>query len=410
MTTRLKPRESLKISLSKAKSVFTTVILSFSLGIGLVSSAKRLENIINPVIIERQYYPRCEPVDYSQDCYSYSGKRVIRNEKIRNYFVNLKPKHELDKHSRYKNNVRLVVNIPAGKLYLYYGDRIVSSYNVIVGSKRYQTPIMKTRALDIKMNPIWFPPKKEWAKRYHGDPIRPDDPRNPLGIAKIKLMDRPNVMIHGSKREYGISGNWSHGCIRMGNKDMEDLLNRLKEFHIKNNSIGRIEIETVYDLVDISYNKENRLLLINIWDNVYSRKSNINKEIKDKLKKIGINFEDLSNKSKMLFKKMMTDKRARRTDQFAFRYLGSNKQGKLEFEYIPLTVYIEKNNESDGNEYYIYVGDDQSDYISRQLYEIFRRLKIPKRMRWLIYNKLRTPGVYKIRIKNKNSIIISQMD
>ncbi len=107
-------------------------------------------------------------------------------------------------------------------LYLYDGEEIFKIYHIGLG-KLNKTP---TGAFKIKnriKNPIWYPP--------NGDPvILNDDPKNPLGSRWMALEgtdeETKNLKgfgIHGTINPDSIGKNESNGCIRMINKDVEEL-------------------------------------------------------------------------------------------------------------------------------------------------------------------------------------------
>lgn len=129
----------------------------------------------------------------------------------------------------------LVLNIPEMRLYHYFkndtGDTVVETYPLGVGREGWSTPYMKTKIVEKKANPNWYPPKS--IKEEHannGDPL-PDivkaGPDNPLGAYAMRL-GRREYLIHGTNRPFGVGMRVSHGCIRLYPEDIEKLFQQVK--------------------------------------------------------------------------------------------------------------------------------------------------------------------------------------
>lgn len=125
----------------------------------------------------------------------------------------------------------IVLNIPEMRLYYYpppaQGQpREVLTYPLGIGREGWATPYIATRIIEKKVKPSWYPP--ESIRREHaeaGDPlpkvVRPG-PDNPLGDYAMRL-GRPEYLIHGTNKPYGIGMRVSHGCIRLYPEDIEAL-------------------------------------------------------------------------------------------------------------------------------------------------------------------------------------------
>ena len=305
-----------------------------------------------------------------------------------------------------KNEVRLVANIPARRLYVFHNDSIVNSYRIVVGGPAFPTPFLKTKLLSITEDPVWYPPKKAWAAKYKGKPIFPDDPKNPLGAAKIKPAANPAVMLHGSKNEYGVSGNWSHGCMRMGNRDVKELIEYINDLGVK---IKDVEFETVYVPVEVSYAKDHNFLLIYSWDNLYNKRINRLELIKDGLSSAGIDYDFLDETSANLIADLANGKK--RGDVFCFRVnKGVDADSFVTLSLEPVetkTVFIQPADSV--NQYYIYISDDQAYYISTGLYSELAKLDIPKKFNWQIYQGAKIPGKYLLTVGDK-SVSVDTME
>ena len=125
----------------------------------------------------------------------------------------------------------IVLNIPEMRLYYYPPPekgqpREVLTYPLGIGREGWATPYIATRIIEKKVRPSWYPP--ESIRREHeeaGDPlpkvVRPG-PDNPLGDYAMRL-GRPEYLIHGTNKPYGIGMRVSHGCIRLYPEDIEAL-------------------------------------------------------------------------------------------------------------------------------------------------------------------------------------------
>lgn len=118
--------------------------------------------------------------------------------------------------------LRLVVNVPAGRLDLVRGDSVQKSYPVSVGTPKHATPTGTFWISRMIWNPRWHPPESEWAR---GRKPEPPGPRNPMGRVKLHISEL--YYIHGTTSVGRLGGPASHGCIRMSNADIMDLTRRL---------------------------------------------------------------------------------------------------------------------------------------------------------------------------------------
>jgi len=112
---------------------------------------------------------------------------------------------------------RIVVSIPDHKLALLEGERVVKIYNVAVGAPVSPSPNREFRIAHRLENPTYYKP---------GVVIGPGKD-NPLGPRWIGL-DVKGFGIHGTNRPESIGKHASHGCIRLRNRDIEDLFARVR--------------------------------------------------------------------------------------------------------------------------------------------------------------------------------------
>lgn len=125
----------------------------------------------------------------------------------------------------------IVLNIPEMRLYYYLPKQSgkpqeVITYPLGVGRSGWSTPYIKTKIIEKKANPNWYPP--ESIRKEHeeaGDPLPKivmSGPDNPLGDFAMRL-GQPDYLIHGTNKPYGIGMRVSHGCIRLYPEDIEAL-------------------------------------------------------------------------------------------------------------------------------------------------------------------------------------------
>jgi lipoprotein-anchoring transpeptidase ErfK/SrfK len=107
---------------------------------------------------------------------------------------------------------RIVVSIPDRKLVLMNGDRVVSVYDVAVGKATTPSPEGEFRIINRIPNPAWY---------TVGKVVAPGK-GNPLGTRWMGLSAK-GYGIHGTNAPKSIGKAASHGCIRMGAADLEEL-------------------------------------------------------------------------------------------------------------------------------------------------------------------------------------------
>jgi len=118
----------------------------------------------------------------------------------------------------------VVIRRRSHHLDLYNGTRLVRSFRVGTGRRRFPTPLGRFSIVWKARNPWWYPPDAAWARDL--DPIRPG-PGNPLGTRWMGL-SRPEVGIHGTPDAASVGYSRSHGCIRMYVRHAEWLFRRVK--------------------------------------------------------------------------------------------------------------------------------------------------------------------------------------
>jgi lipoprotein-anchoring transpeptidase ErfK/SrfK len=107
---------------------------------------------------------------------------------------------------------RIVISIPDHKLTLMEGDKVIRVYAVATGKLSTPSPEGEFRVVNRVAHPTWFGPRGV---------VKPG-PANPLGTRWLGLSAQ-GYGIHGTNAPDSIGKYASHGCIRMRNRDVEDL-------------------------------------------------------------------------------------------------------------------------------------------------------------------------------------------
>lgn len=192
---------------------------------------------------------------------------------------------------------RIEINIPERRLYLYEGGKLLRSHSVAVGSARYRTPVGERFLSAITWNPWWFPPPyASWAK---GEKPTPPGPGNPLGRVKMSLGG--DILLHGTNKEGSVGHPVSHGCMRMKNKEAEELAwffqsrfsseidetlrDRYRRFPRSSFTVKldrKIPVTIIYDRVAVRNDE------VQIYPDIYGRGRNLWGELLGALSEIGV--------------------------------------------------------------------------------------------------------------------------
>ena len=113
---------------------------------------------------------------------------------------------------------RIEINLASRLLTLYQGDVGIRMYPVAPGKPDSPTPTGRRKVVEMEINPTWVDPD---------DPKTevPSGPDCPLGYRWIGIGG--NYGIHGTNVPSSIGGYASHGCVRMYEKDVEDLFDHI---------------------------------------------------------------------------------------------------------------------------------------------------------------------------------------
>lgn len=117
--------------------------------------------------------------------------------------------------------LRVVVRTKARRVYVYEGKVIVASYAIAVGKAGWETPPGKYEIFSKEVNPVFKSFKT-------GKTIQPGRD-NPLGVRWIGFWTdgKTQLGFHGTNQPELIGQAVSHGCIRMRNKDVVALFEKV---------------------------------------------------------------------------------------------------------------------------------------------------------------------------------------
>ena len=107
---------------------------------------------------------------------------------------------------------RIVVSIPDRRLAFIEDARVVKIYRVAVGAEVSPSPDGEMKIANRLTDPTY----------YHPGKVIPPGKSNPLGTRWLGL-NKKSFGIHGTNEPWSIGLSASHGCIRMRNRDVEEL-------------------------------------------------------------------------------------------------------------------------------------------------------------------------------------------
>ena len=118
----------------------------------------------------------------------------------------------------------IIVRTSERRLYLVTGDGKTLRYTVGVGRAGKQW-FGATFIISKQIRPAWSPPDE--IRRGRPNWVIPAGaPNNPMGAAALVLADN-ELAIHGTNNPGSIGGLVSWGCIRMHNRDIMDIYDRV---------------------------------------------------------------------------------------------------------------------------------------------------------------------------------------
>jgi L,D-transpeptidase ErfK/SrfK len=120
------------------------------------------------------------------------------------------------------NEIHLLVNLTKKHVYVYRGTEVIAQYAIAVGKPGWETPKGTYRVLEREENPIF--------KSFKTGRIIKSGSENPLGTRWIGIWTdgKTRLGFHGTNQPELIGQAVSHGCIRMHNKDVTALYEKVK--------------------------------------------------------------------------------------------------------------------------------------------------------------------------------------
>lgn len=223
-------------------------------------------------------------------------------------------------------DIKITVNVPSFQMTLWQNGNEVKTYPVGVGLLEYPVAISLRSARTIEWNPVWIPPSSDWIEKSStvkaGEIIRPTDPRNPLGKVKIPLGN--GYLLHQAKGPGDMGSLVSHGCIRVMQRDLYDLSEKIVAARGMNVTAAQIatakrtkktlvaaiepplSVEIAYDTIVV----ENGTL--HIYPDVYLRKTNTVANVRRELQSSNVDDDRLTDAE---IRTMLTGIKAKRQFQ-----------------------------------------------------------------------------------------------
>jgi lipoprotein-anchoring transpeptidase ErfK/SrfK len=204
---------------------------------------------------------------------------------------------------------RIVVNIPAYRMDVFDGGRLIKSYKIGIGYPEFPLPIGSRKAQVIIFNPTWTPPDEPWVAKMKnvavGEKVAAGSKLNPLGPIKIPI-GGPSL-IHGGKSPAKLGTFASHGCVGLTTPQMQDFAKLLAQVggadltdavlanYARDKTQTKqvklehsVPVELRYETIVVEDGK------LHIYRDVYDQGSNTEDKLRAVLEANGIRLEDLT--------------------------------------------------------------------------------------------------------------------
>lgn len=112
----------------------------------------------------------------------------------------------------WKSSFNLHIDKSQNILILKDNNEVVKVYSVATGENN-STPVGEFKIAIKLINPVWF---------HHGVVVPPESPQNVLGSRWLGF-DLPGYGVHGTTQPDSIGRQMTAGCVRMLNRDVEEL-------------------------------------------------------------------------------------------------------------------------------------------------------------------------------------------
>lgn len=173
------------------------------------------------------------------------------------------------------------INLPSRTLSLYRDGILLKEYPVCVGKQSTPTPQGEYKVVYKTVNPYWI----------NKEDVVPPGPQNPLGVRWIGITK--TIGIHGNNRPDSIGGYASAGCIRMYNRDVEEVYTLVPL---------STPVSIKYDRVKVYYDKYLSEDIAVLYPDIYKAGDAGSKPAMEKLEQLGLSGE-LLKKAQSALKK-----------------------------------------------------------------------------------------------------------
>ncbi|MGM0380452.1 MAG: L,D-transpeptidase [bacterium] len=112
----------------------------------------------------------------------------------------------------------IYVSLDNFELLTLHNDQLISRYPIATGADTGPTPRGEFKIVNKLKNPWYTPPDEE---------AEPPGPKNPLGTRWLGI-NKPSYGIHGTRKPEKIGEAVSEGCIRLYNRHVEILYERVQ--------------------------------------------------------------------------------------------------------------------------------------------------------------------------------------
>ena len=162
----------------------------------------------------------------------------------------------------------IVINLPSRTLEFYSGANLVKVYPIAVGKPSTPSPLGYFQIFEKEVNPAWYPPRT-------GEVVQ-SGPGNPLGYRWMGFASMYGI--HGTNAPWAIGMAVSNGCIRMHERDVEELFEVVPY---------GTPVRITYDRVKVRIDSDGRAS-IGIYPDIYGYQGVSLREAKAKLATLGL--------------------------------------------------------------------------------------------------------------------------
>jgi lipoprotein-anchoring transpeptidase ErfK/SrfK len=116
-----------------------------------------------------------------------------------------------------RHPLRIVISLPARKLAVLDNGSVLRVFPIAVGADSSPSPTGEFEIVNRVSNPAY----------YHAGQVIPPGQDSPIGTRWVGL-NKKGYGIHGTSAPRSVGKAASHGCIRLRNRDMEQLFTMLR--------------------------------------------------------------------------------------------------------------------------------------------------------------------------------------